>query len=217
MSVGSSSPPPQTAVFEADTQEPAGEPNAAAPTPDACPLCGAPLHPDQEWCLRCGAAARTRLAMSSNWKAPIIAVGVVAALSLAVLAASLVALGGNFGGTTRTSVTTVVGTAPSTPAPAGTTPAPAASAPNTATTGTPASTTPAHIGTATSPATHSTTSPATHSTTTPAPTRAGSSRARAIEKELRGLERLPTPKSPAARRQLAEIEEHLRDRLRTIK
>ena len=46
-------------------------PTAAPPPADeACPLCGAPLAPEQEWCLRCGAAARTRLAASPAWKTP---------------------------------------------------------------------------------------------------------------------------------------------------
>ena len=53
----------------------------------ACPLCGAPLDPTQEWCLSCGAAARTRLAAPTNWKAPIVAIAVIATLALGVLAA----------------------------------------------------------------------------------------------------------------------------------
>jgi len=60
----------------------------------ACPLCGAPLDPAQEWCLNCGAAARTRLAAPTNWKAPIVAIAVTAALALGVLAAALVKLSG---------------------------------------------------------------------------------------------------------------------------
>jgi hypothetical protein len=80
----------------------AGLPDAPVPRPvgDSCPICGAPLHPDQGWCLRCGAAARTRLAPASNSKAPMIAVALVAGLSLAVLAASLVKLAGDSGSTT---------------------------------------------------------------------------------------------------------------------
>src|SRR5439155_15094195 len=84
----------------------------------------------QEWCLRCGAAARTRLAASSNWKAPMIAVAVVAGLALAVLAASLVKLAGDSGSPAThvaTSVTqpasvTSPGTATLAPAPPATTP-----------------------------------------------------------------------------------------------
>jgi hypothetical protein len=101
------------------------------PVGDSCPLCGGPLDPDQEWCLRCGAAARTRLAASSNWKAPMIAVAVVAGLALAVLAVALVKLAGNSGSSTTpvassangpASVTSP-GTATTTPAASATTPA----------------------------------------------------------------------------------------------
>lgn|GEM_PF-1921562 len=149
MSVGSSSPPPETAVFEAGVPGPAGEPNGAAAPLDACPLCGAPLHPEQEWCLRCGAAARTRLAMSSNWKRPVIAVATVAALSLGVLAAALVVLIGNSGGSTSTVTTTAssvtVGAGAATPTAAATTP----------TTATGAATTPAASATAGYPGTAS--------------------------------------------------------------
>ncbi len=68
-----------------------GPPVAASPS-EACPLCGAPLHPQQEWCLSCGAAARTRLAAAPNWKGPMATLAVVSALSLGVLAAALVKL-----------------------------------------------------------------------------------------------------------------------------
>jgi hypothetical protein len=108
---------------------------------DLCPLCGAPLHTDQDWCLRCGAAARTRLAASPNSKAPIIAVAVVAALSLAVLAAALVKLAGNSGSTkihiARTVTTPAFVTSPSAATP---TPAPSARPPAAST---PAASTPA--------------------------------------------------------------------------
>ena len=39
-------------------------------------MCSVALDPEQEWCLRCGAAARTRLAASPAWKAPVIALAV---------------------------------------------------------------------------------------------------------------------------------------------
>jgi hypothetical protein len=66
----------------------------APPVDAACPLCGAPLDPRQEWCLSCGAAARTRLAAPTNWKAPIVAIAVILTLALGVLAAALVKLSG---------------------------------------------------------------------------------------------------------------------------
>lgn len=66
----------------------------APPVDAACPLCGATLDPRQEWCLSCGAAARTRLAAPTNWKAPIVAIAVILTLALGVLAAALVKLSG---------------------------------------------------------------------------------------------------------------------------
>jgi predicted nucleic acid-binding Zn ribbon protein len=78
--------------------------NVATPAPtsaqggvsphELCPLCGAPLKPEQSWCLRCGAAARTRLAAQPKWKALVVALVVVVVLSLGVLAAALVKLAG---------------------------------------------------------------------------------------------------------------------------
>ncbi|MGN6372528.1 MAG: hypothetical protein ACTHM1_06010 [Solirubrobacteraceae bacterium] len=68
---------------------------AAASTPrEACPLCGTPLQADQDWCLRCGAAARTRLAAPPKWKGLVVTLVAVAAISLAVLAVALVKLVG---------------------------------------------------------------------------------------------------------------------------
>jgi peptidylprolyl isomerase len=152
VSFASASPPSPATAPDSGASVPAGgHPSvdgANTVAPDACPLCGAPLRPEQEWCLQCGAAARTRLATSSNWRAPIIAVAVVVALSLGVLAASLVTLAGEFGSTTTatTTVTTAqaAGTpttttaAPTTSTPVATTPAttPAATTPNTVTVGT---------------------------------------------------------------------------------
>jgi hypothetical protein len=66
--------------------------SAPAGTPEACPLCGTPLRGDQDWCLGCGAAARTRLAAPANWRAPIVLLGVTVVLSLGVLSVSLVKL-----------------------------------------------------------------------------------------------------------------------------
>jgi hypothetical protein len=117
----------------------AGFPGVAgqgAPRPDpaeACPLCGSPLHPEQEWCLRCGAAARTRLAATPNWRVPIAALVAVVAISLGVLTAALVDLAGSSNSTT-VQVRTVTTVAPAVaPAPTGAsvTPTTAAPAPST--------------------------------------------------------------------------------------
>ena len=59
---------------------------------EACPLCGAALGQTQDWCLECGAAARTRLAALPTWRAPVVAAGVAVVLLLGVLAAALVKL-----------------------------------------------------------------------------------------------------------------------------
>jgi hypothetical protein len=61
---------------------------------EACPLCGASLGPDQDWCLSCGTGARTRLAAQPKWKALVIALLLIVVLSLGVLAAALVKLAG---------------------------------------------------------------------------------------------------------------------------
>lgn len=72
-------------------------PAAASPPPPAhgderCPLCGAGLQREQQWCVRCGAAARTRLAATPRWWAPVLILATVAVVALGVLIASLVKL-----------------------------------------------------------------------------------------------------------------------------
>jgi hypothetical protein len=103
------SPPPPTV--------PAPGASPAPPVDAACPLCGAPLEHRQEWCLSCGAAARTRLAAPTNWKAPIFAIAAIAVLALGVLAAALVKLsGGSPTATTPPPITrTITTAAPFTP------------------------------------------------------------------------------------------------------
>ena len=65
-----------------DPQQVAGP----APVPLRCPRCGTYVAPEQDWCLECGAPARTRLAPTPNWKAPIALVAVVVLLAGLVLA-----------------------------------------------------------------------------------------------------------------------------------
>jgi hypothetical protein len=59
---------------------------AAASTPerepDRCTQCGAPLAPDQEWCLRCG-SSRTLIYPPPDWRIPVAVVAVVILLALA--------------------------------------------------------------------------------------------------------------------------------------
>jgi len=96
--VSVAAPPERTAGADAGAAGPAAG--------ERCPLCGAALNPEQDWCLHCGAAARTRLAASPNWQAPAIALAVVIVLALGVLAASLVKLAG--GSSTSPALTTTV-------------------------------------------------------------------------------------------------------------
>lgn len=71
---------------------PASEPQTVAR--ELCPLCGAPLPAEQDWCLRCGAAARTRLAAPPKWKLLVFSLVAIVVLALAVLTAALVKLAG---------------------------------------------------------------------------------------------------------------------------
>lgn len=61
---------------------------------EVCPLCGGGVRPEQDWCLRCGAAARTRLAAPPKWKPLAFALLALIVLSLAVLIAALAKLAG---------------------------------------------------------------------------------------------------------------------------
>ena len=64
-------------------------------TERACPQCGAPLAPDQEWCLSCGTAVGTRIAPTPRWRLPVFLVGALLALIAAALVLALVELSGD--------------------------------------------------------------------------------------------------------------------------
>jgi hypothetical protein len=64
----------------------------ADPDTIACPRCGLPVRGDQEWCLSCGAAARTRLVPTPGWRAPVAVFAVVAVLGVLLLTWAFVAL-----------------------------------------------------------------------------------------------------------------------------
>lgn len=63
-----------------------------APVPLRCPRCGANVAPEQDWCLECGAPARTRLAATPSWRAPIALVAVVTLLAGLALAFAFTSL-----------------------------------------------------------------------------------------------------------------------------
>jgi hypothetical protein len=69
---------------------PPGAPHVPGSIP--CPRCAATVGPDQEWCLACGAPARTRLVPTPNWRAPIAVVATVAILAGIALALAFVSL-----------------------------------------------------------------------------------------------------------------------------
>jgi hypothetical protein len=129
---------------------------------EACPLCGAPLHPEQEWCLSCGAAARTRLAASPGWRGPIVALVVVLVLCLGVLTGSLVKLAGGTPTAATQTTTVTTNAAATTTYPKGFLPGSATTLTTTPTTGVPST-----IPTRSAPPTTTTTPNPTASTTSP--------------------------------------------------
>lgn len=144
-----------------------------------CPQCGGEIGEEQEWCLRCGRGARTRVLRARHWRVPIVLAGVLVALAGAGLAVLFVALSGeNQKAVTSgelTTTVTITTAAPSAAAPPAATPTvpPATTtptAPGTSAPATPApttSTTPPTASTPTASPKGSTTPPATGGTKTP--------------------------------------------------
>ena len=77
-----------------------------------CPRCSAAVGPDQDWCLECGAPARTRLAPTPNWRVPTLAIGAIVLLAGALLAFAFVKLTGDDNAPAGTTPTAVIETAP---------------------------------------------------------------------------------------------------------
>ena len=69
-------------------------PPGAPPAPGtiSCPRCATTIGPDQSWCLACGAPARTRLVPTPNWRAPVVALALIAVTAGIALAVAFVAL-----------------------------------------------------------------------------------------------------------------------------
>jgi RNA polymerase subunit RPABC4/transcription elongation factor Spt4 len=98
-------------------------------TERACPRCGAPLAPDQEWCLSCGTAVGTRIASTPAWRGPVAIVAVLLGLLVAALLLALVELAGDPQpvakaprATPAPATTPAAPASPATPAPAPATP-----------------------------------------------------------------------------------------------
>jgi septal ring-binding cell division protein DamX len=97
-----------------------------APAPElhaSCGRCGSPLADDQEWCLECGAAARTRIERAPDWRVPVAIVGAVIVLGLGGIAFALIKLSSDANKSAAAIVASAKQTT-STPATATTTPAP---------------------------------------------------------------------------------------------
>lgn len=141
---------------------------------EACPLCGSPLASEQEWCLRCGAAARTRLASTPKWRTPLIVLGLTIVLALGVLTAALAKLAGGPPTTAATTVTITRTAGATTPGATTTTPGatiPGATTPPGTTTTPGATTTGAATSTATTVAPGALPSATIPGATAPASTR----------------------------------------------
>ena len=82
-----------------------------------CPRCGAPLRPEQEWCLNCGAGIGARVASPSGWRWPVVTIATLLVLLVAAVALALVELASN---------PEQIATTTPTPAPPAATPAPTA-------------------------------------------------------------------------------------------
>jgi hypothetical protein len=94
---------------------PAGPPPSQLPDPGSvrCPRCSSPVGPEQDWCLECGAPARTRLAPTPNWQLPTVAIAAIVLLAGALLAFAFVKLTDDDNAPTAgTTPTAVVDTAP---------------------------------------------------------------------------------------------------------
>ena len=131
-----------------------------------CPRCSAAIGPEQDWCLECGAPARTRLAPTPNWRVPTLAIGAIVLLAGALLAFAFVKLTGDDNAPAGTTPTAVVETtAPAVVPPPVTTP----TVPTTATVPPPA----VPGATATTPA-QVVPTPTTPGATTPTATTTGS-------------------------------------------
>ena len=110
-----------SATPEAAAEQTGAPARAAVP----CPQCSAEVAAEQDWCLACGAPARTRVAPAANWRLPLALIATIALIAGLAIAVAFVAL--------TDDDPVIAGTQPATTAGA-TTPAPAAPA-STATAG----------------------------------------------------------------------------------
>ena len=102
----------------ADAPAPApADPRAPIP----CPRCGAEVAGDQAWCLECGLSARTRLAPTPNWRAPVIAAGAVGLAAIVALIVAFLVITADNAPLPTTAAPAPAATTPTEPVPTGTT------------------------------------------------------------------------------------------------
>ncbi len=96
-----------------------GPPQVHDPLAIHCPRCSSPVPGDQDWCLECGAPARTRLAQTPNWRLPTVAIGAIVLVAGALLAFAFVKLtnDNDAAPAAATSTTPIVDTVPAAPVP----------------------------------------------------------------------------------------------------
>lgn len=117
-------------------------------TETVCTHCGARLAADQDWCLECGAAVRTRISAAPDWRVPLAIVGAVVTLAAAALIFMLVSLSNS----ANRSAAAAVAAAPATKAPPAAAPAKAQAGATTRSSSTAAATTSPTPGIASWPA-----------------------------------------------------------------
>lgn len=146
-----------------------GQPQVPDPEAIRCPRCSATVGPEQDWCLECGAPARTRLAQTPNWQLPTVAIGAIVLLAGALLAFAFVKLtnDNDAAPAATTAAPAVVDTAP----PAVVPPPVAAPLPTATTTAPSAPAIPSTVPGQTTPTTTPITPTTTGVTTVPAPGR----------------------------------------------
>jgi hypothetical protein len=82
---------------EAPRETPQEQPPSKPEAVRTCASCGAPMEPDQDWCLTCGAAAAGSLGRRPGWRAASTVIGITLALVLGAIAASYAAITGDDG------------------------------------------------------------------------------------------------------------------------
>jgi hypothetical protein len=82
---------------EAPRETPQEQPPSKPEAVRTCASCGAPMEPDQDWCLTCGAAASGSLGARPGWRAASTVIALTLVLVLGAIAASYAAITGDDG------------------------------------------------------------------------------------------------------------------------